>query len=63
MLDKFYTTFPVAAARSVEEHDFCQLTDGEIKWYEDQGCTLTKVPVPRGGMVLWDSRTVHDNCK
>lgn len=41
-----------------------RLDDRQRKWYiENNGCKLTKVPVPKGGMVLWDSRTVHDNSR
>lgn len=31
----------------------------QLQWYFDKGCTDLCVTVPRGGMVLWDSRTVH----
>ena len=39
--------------------EFLKLTQQEIKWYEGLGCPVRRVPVPKGGMVLWDSRTVH----
>ena len=43
--------------------EYNELEDKEIQWYEDQGCVIKNVPVKRGGMVLWDSRTVHDNVR
>ena len=43
--------------------DFCLLEKAHGEWYRQRGCHLTKVPVPKGGMVLWDSRLVHDNCR
>lgn len=27
----------------------------------NKGCKIESVPVPKGGIVLWDSRTAHDN--
>ncbi|KAK7094052.1 uncharacterized protein [Littorina saxatilis] len=60
---EFYDAFPEAAERGVKQQDFCQLLNEEITWYEQHGCHLTKVAVPKGGTVVWDSRLVHDNCK
>ncbi|KAL8581806.1 hypothetical protein ACOMHN_010180 [Nucella lapillus] len=56
----FFTTFPNAHKKSVAR-EFCRLTKAQARWYEQQGCKLTCVPVPKGGMVLWDSRVIHDN--
>ena len=33
----------------------------QVAWYKEQGCTLKSVAVPKGGMVLWDSRVIHDS--
>ncbi|XP_060073747.1 uncharacterized protein LOC132553515 [Ylistrum balloti] len=59
---KFFQTFPNAAEKSRRIEHY-KLNDVEKNWYEQRGCKRTKVPVPKGGMVLWDSRTVHDNIK
>jgi hypothetical protein len=40
--------------------EFFILNKTQRKWYDDKDCPLVYVPVPKGGMVLWDSRTVHD---
>lgn len=57
---EFYAAFPKAADRS-NKSDFYKLTADERMWYENNGCHMVYVPVPKGGIVLWDSRTVHDN--
>ncbi|XP_033763053.1 LOW QUALITY PROTEIN: uncharacterized protein LOC117344435 [Pecten maximus] len=59
----FFDTFPGAATRSRVRGEFLKLSKAQKAWYDDRGCKRTKVPVPKGGMVLWDSRTVHDNMK
>ena len=51
------------ADQSSRKLEFYKLNKTQKKWYNERGCELTKVPAPKGGMVLWDSRTVHDNCK
>ena len=43
---------------------YSRLTEGgnreKIDWYlSHEGCSIERVAVPQGGMVLWDSRTVH----
>lgn len=61
--ENFMKNFPHVGPET-EEIEFYKLDEKEIKWYiEERGCTLTKVPAPKGGMILWDSRTVHDNSK
>lgn len=42
-----------------KDQDWNKLTDDQIKWYLDRGCTRIAVTAPRGSLVLWDSRTVH----
>ncbi|XP_064612010.1 uncharacterized protein LOC135475962 [Liolophura sinensis] len=41
----------------------CRLQKDDTLWFEERGCKLKRVPVPRGGMVLWDSRLVHANAR
>lgn len=40
--------------------DFYILKNHHFEFYRNKGCAKKKVPVPKGGLVLWDSRTVHD---
>lgn len=61
-LSEFYYKFPNAAKSSIRS-EFYRLNKAQKAWYDKKGCKRTKVPVPKGGMVLWDSRTVHDNVK
>lgn len=61
-IKEFYDHFPLAAKES-SSMEYYELRDEEIKWYSDLGCLQATVPVPRGGMVLWDSRLVHDNAR
>ena len=35
----------------------------DVRWFEEKGCTRQRVPCPKGGMILWDSRTVHANAR
>lgn len=58
----FFQTFPNAAERT-KRLEFYRLNKTQRAWYDSRGCKRTKVPVPKGGMVLWDSRTVHDNVR
>ena len=42
-------------------NEYYSLLDKEVKEFEQKGCKLKRVAVPKGGMVLWDSRLVHAN--
>ncbi|WAQ95726.1 hypothetical protein MAR_028416 [Mya arenaria] len=42
---------------------YYKLVDGDTQYFEDKGCRTMRVPVPKGGMVLWDSRLVHANAR
>ena len=59
---EFFNQFP-RADQSSRKLEFYKLNKTQKQWYHKRGCFETKVPVPKGSMVLWDSRTVHDNCK
>ncbi len=56
---KYHEEFFEKFEPSLETH-FRLLTEEEIDWYlSKDGCSIERVPVPQGGMALWDSRTVH----
>ncbi|XP_060073795.1 uncharacterized protein LOC132553556 [Ylistrum balloti] len=59
---EFYRAFPKAEVKT-KESEFYRLNKAQKDWYRRKGCQRVKVPVPKGGIVLWDSRTVHDNVK
>ncbi|XP_045161160.2 uncharacterized protein LOC123526179 [Mercenaria mercenaria] len=56
----FYENNTRACMRS-EMNNYYSLLDEEVQQMKSKGCILKRVPVPKGGMVLWDSRTVHAN--
>ncbi|ELT89419.1 hypothetical protein CAPTEDRAFT_130395, partial [Capitella teleta] len=48
--------------KRIPEHrkgEFRKLDKGSIDWFKQQGCRIRRVPCPKGGMIVWDSRTVH----
>lgn len=59
---EFYEEFP-EAKKFTRDMEFYKLNKHQQEWYINKGCVPTKVPVPKGGIVLWDSRTVHDNAR
>lgn len=52
-----------AAAQKSAEQQFFRLNKTQVKYFEKKGCKTVRVPVPKGGMVLWDSRLVHANAQ
>lgn len=45
-----------------EEEDFKDLfifKEDDVKWFEERGCTLEKICLEPGDLVLWDSRTMY----
>lgn len=59
LLDEFFRTNVRASVRSTAS--FYRLRSEDVAYFEEKGCKIKRVPVPKGGMVLWDSRTVHAN--
>lgn len=61
--DKFYADHP-HAAESAEPNGYYNLTEYEVEYYKAAGYTnIERVPVPKGGMALWDSRLIHANAR
>ncbi|CAC5421819.1 unnamed protein product [Mytilus coruscus] len=54
----FMKTFPLRKKNAGE--DFYILSKEEIDWFISKECQIKKFRFQRG-MVLWDSRTIHDN--
>ena len=59
LLDEFFRTNVRASVRSAAS--FYKLRSQDIEYFQQKGCKIKRVPVPKGGMILWDSRTVHAN--
>ena len=36
-----------------------KLQDEDLEYFEGMKCRIVRVPVPKGGLALWDSRLVH----
>ena len=60
VFEKFFRQDPRGAAMSAEKQ-FFRLNPSQLHFFERNGCKTVRVPVPKGGMVLWDSRLVHAN--
>ena len=41
------------------KNDVWFIPEAAKKWFIEQGCEITRIFVPKGGIVLWDARTVH----
>ncbi|KAL3864505.1 hypothetical protein ACJMK2_006179 [Sinanodonta woodiana] len=52
-----------SAAKISHEKQFFRLSENQVKYFEKHGCEIKRVPVPKGGVVLWDSRLVHANAQ
>lgn len=59
---EFFDTFP-DAIEYMDQLEYYELNKEQVEWYRRQGCTFKRITVPKGGMVLWDSRTVHANAQ
>ncbi|XP_063409879.1 uncharacterized protein LOC134693101 [Mytilus trossulus] len=57
---EFYESFPKVVEETAGKDFYC-LSKEHFDWYLSKGCKIKKVPVPKGGIVLWDSRMIHDN--
>ena len=62
VFQQFFAENPKAAEKSADKK-FYRLTKTNVKYFEKYGCKIVRVHVPKGGMVLWDSRVVHDNAQ
>ena len=62
-LDDFYDHYP-QAAKKAEPLGYYHISSEEIEFFKAAGASrIVRVPVPKGGMVLWDSRLIHANAR
>ena len=62
--ERFYKAHPEERASSLEQaYDNLRLDDRHVQWYRHRGCLRRRVAVPKGGLLLWDSRLVHCNAR
>lgn len=57
----FSSQFDAFRRAAVRGH--AKTRDEHFDWLANRGCVKKRVPVPKGGMVLWDSRLVHANAR
>lgn len=62
-LEDFFQKHPEKAEDSRRFRYNYRLDAEDIDYFQKKKCRLTRVPVPKGAMVLWDSRLVHANAK
>jgi ectoine hydroxylase-related dioxygenase (phytanoyl-CoA dioxygenase family) len=59
----FHKTFANDHGDKIDEKDikadWYQLSDEQMMWYENKGCTRTSIRCKAGDIVFWDSRTIH----
>ncbi|XP_046369742.1 uncharacterized protein LOC124144415 [Haliotis rufescens] len=58
--EEFFSQFASARKKSLKS-EFYKLTKAQSEWYHKRKCEAVKISVPKGGIVLWDSRTIHDS--
>jgi len=58
---KFHQEFMDIFGAEYGNNDWVKLEEKHRAWYLAKGLRPVRVPCPKGGMVLWDSRTVHCN--
>ena len=60
---EFFEAHPKARIRSAINNHYT-LKQNEVEFYtKHAGVERKRVPVPKGGMVLWDSRLIHANAR
>jgi hypothetical protein len=63
--DSFFQTHPKGSLEfesDNEETNYVQLTFDDVEDFERKGCTWRKVAVPKGSVIVWDTRLIHSTC-
>ncbi|PVD36822.1 hypothetical protein C0Q70_03812 [Pomacea canaliculata] len=61
--EDFFEAFTAERQESLKSDDYMRLEDHHISWFRERGCIRKRVPVPRGAILLWDSRLVHGSAR
>ncbi len=56
---KLHEAFAKEFGLTTHRKNWYKLTEEEVDWYIEQGCTLVNITCKAGAQVLWDSKTVH----
>lgn len=62
-MDEFFIKFPEKSRLSRQLGYYTKIEADDTEYFMSNKCRLSRVPVPKGGMVLWDSRLVHANAR
>ncbi|KAK7088864.1 uncharacterized protein [Littorina saxatilis] len=62
LYEEYYSSNPENHRRALFR-GYMKARDEHLDWMKAHGCVQKRVPVPRGGMVLWDSRLIHANAR
>ena len=54
---------PTKAEVSVKTGFHYRLQEDDVEYLKKKKCRIVRVPVPKGGLALWDSRLVHANAR
>ena len=61
LFQRFFEEHPEEREASLQSSDYLRLQEAHVKWFRHKGCLRRRVAVPKGGLLLWDSRLVHNN--
>ncbi|XP_076451336.1 uncharacterized protein LOC143287275 [Babylonia areolata] len=62
LFDEYYDTNSEQQKRALFRGHM-KAREEHLDWMRARGCVQRRVPVPSGGMVLWDSRLIHANAR
>ena len=63
LFQRFFDEHPQEREASLLGNDHIKMEEAHVKWFRKQGCLRRRVSVPKGGLLLWDSRLVHNNLR
>lgn len=62
-MDNFFKFNPEKAKVALRTGFYYRLKPDDDEYFRQLGCRITRIPVQKGGMILWDSRLVHANAR
>ncbi|KAL5014722.1 hypothetical protein ScPMuIL_008992 [Solemya velum] len=60
--EQLFVDFP-GALGATKRSEFLRLQPKKLDWYRKKDIVSRKVPCPKGGLILWDSRLIHDSVR
>lgn len=62
-LEELFDKCPESANNARKCGCHFDLSEKDVEYFKSCGCPISRVPVPKGGFALWDSRLVHANAR